>query len=334
MRHSKLIVWGAKFDTGHTHAFVHDAIVRAGEYLKIPTYWMDNRDNVPDEFFDDALIISEQWLVFANGISHKLPLRPTSTYLIHYLGNKGPVEGNPGAGMYLGKVGRLIDFRFATNWGVNGVEDKNYAYHFEKEKYTPINDGTSFFERGPEYDIFYSIWATDLLPNEINFDARLTPFKEPHYAFFGGTIREDNQEMFIPFVEECKKANIPFVYNSPWQNPLTVEQMRNAVVQSYLPLDARPQNHLANGYISCRSIKNISYGALCLTNSKETYDFFDQEVAYAPNTGELFHIAQKMQNDRRTKDLILNQMKKVKNKHTYVNRLYDMIAASEMAWQK
>jgi hypothetical protein len=334
MRHRKLIVWGAKFDTGHTHAFVHDAIVRAGEYLKIPTYWMDNRDNVPDDFFDDALIISEQWLVFANGISHKLPLRPTSTYLIHYLGNKGPVEGNPSAGMYLGKVGRLIDFRFATNWGINGIEDKNYAYRFEKEKYTQINDGTSFFEQGSEYDIFYSIWATDLLPNEINFDARLTPFKEPHYAFFGGTIREDNQEMFIPFVEECKKDNIPFVYNSPWQNPLTVEQMRNAVVQSYLPLDARPQNHLANGYISCRSIKNISYGSLCLTNSKETYDFFDQEVAYASDTGELFHVAQKMQKDHKTKDLILNQMKKVKNKHTYINRLYDMITASEMAWQK
>ena len=269
MRHSKIIVWGALFDTGHTHAFVHDAVVRAGEYLGISTYWLDNRHNLSDEFFDDALIISEQWLVFANVISNKLPLRPTSTYLIHYLGNRGPVEGNPGASMYVGKVGRLIDFRFANNWGVNGVEDKNYAYTFEKEKYTPINDGTSFFESGSDYDIFYSIWATDLLPNEINFDTRLTPFREPHYAFFGGTIREDNQEMFIPFIEECKKENIPFVYNSPWQNPLTIEQMRNAVVQSYLPLDARPNNHLANGYISCRSIKNISYGALCLTNSKE-----------------------------------------------------------------
>lgn len=334
MKHSKLIVWGSKFDTGHTHAFVHDAIVRAGNYLNIPTYWMDNRDNVSESFFDDALIISEQWLVFQNGMSNKLPLRPTSTYIIHYLGNKGPVEGNPGAGMYLDKVGRLIDFRFACNWGVNGVEDKNCAYHFEKEKYTPIGDETSFFEKGSEYDIFYSIWATDLLPNEINFDARLTSFREPKFAFFGGTIREDNHEVFVPFIEECKKENIPFVYNSPWQNPLSIEQMRNAVVQSYLPLDARPKNHLANGYISCRSIKNISYGALCLTNSKETYDFFEQEVAYASDTRELFHVARKMQDDQNTKNLILNQMKKTQSKHTYVNRLNDMITASEMAWQK
>jgi hypothetical protein len=37
-----------------------------------------------------------------------------------------------------------------------------------------------------------------------------------------------------------------------------------------------------------------------------------------------------MQDDPKTKDLILNQMKKIKDKHTYVNRLTDMITASEM----
>ncbi len=87
---------------------------------------------------------------------------------------------------------------------------------------------------------------------------------------------------------------------------------------------------MANGYISCRSIKNISYGALCLTNSKETYDFFDGEIAYAYNTEDLFYVAKEMQDDPKTKDLILNQMKKIKDKHTYVNRLTDMITASEM----
>jgi len=333
MRHKKIIIWGSKFDSGHTHAFVHEPLVRAAKYLGHPVFWLDNRDNCPDEFFDDSLIISEQWLVFANGLSNRLPLRPTSTYLIHYLGNKGPVEGNPGAEMYLGKVGRLIDYRFATNWGIDGVEDKNYAYKFEREKYTPISEH-SFFESGEKYDIFYSIWATDLMPSDINFETRLVPFKEPKYAFFGGTIREDNQEMFIPFIEECKKNNIPFVYNTPWQNPLTIEQIFNAVLFSYLPLDVRPRNHLANGYISCRSIKNISYGALCLTNSKQTYDFFDQEVAYSSDPAELFYIAKDMQDNPKTKDLILNQMKKVKDKHTYVNRLQDMITASEMTWQK
>ena len=56
----------------------------------------------------------------------------------------------------------------------------------------------------------------------------------------------------------------------------------------------------------------------------------DQEVAYAENPADLFYVAKAMQDDPRTKDLILNQMRKVKEKHTYVNRLKDMIAAAEM----
>jgi hypothetical protein len=330
MKHKKIIVWGAKMDTGHTHAFVHHAIVRAAEYLSIPVYWLDNRDNLDESFFDDSLIISEQWLVFQNGVSNKLPLRPTSTYIIHYLGNKGRVEGNPGAEMYLGKVKKLIDFRFACNWGIDGVTDKNWSYAFDEELYIPINDGTSFYDFGSTYDRFYSIWATDILPNEIDFDTRFTPFKEPKYAFFGGTIREDNKDVFLPFIGACEKEKIPFVYNSPWENPLTIEQIRKAVIESYLPLDVRPQNHLKNCYISCRSIKNVSYGALGLTNSKSTYDFFDGEIAYAENSSDLLYIAKEMQENPKTKDLILNQMKKVKEKHTYVNRLNDMIAASEL----
>ena len=39
-------------------------------------------------------------------------------------------------------------------------------------------------------DIFYSIWATDLLPNEIDFEKRFTPWKEPKYASFGGSITQ------------------------------------------------------------------------------------------------------------------------------------------------
>lgn len=326
-KYKKIIVWGALPDTGHTHSFIHGAIVRAALAMGIECHWLDNRHIVSKNFFDDALVITEQWLVFANGNSDKLPLNKSSCYLVHYLGNKGQVEGNPGASMYLGKVGKLIDFRFASNWGIDGVPDKNYAYKFEREKYEALSD-FSFYEKGQEYDNLYSIWGTDLLPNEIDFDSRFTP--QRRQAFFCGTIREDNQGMFIPFIQKCKDNEIPFVYNSPWNNPLPTEKVREWVVSSLLPLDCRPANHLANGYIACRTIKNISYGALGMTNSKVIYDLFDGEIAYAANSGDLFDVAIEMQNDPKTKDLILNQMKKIKEHHTYINRVQDMITAAEI----
>ena len=295
--------------------------------MGIETYWLDNRDNLDDTFFDDAIIITEQWLVFANGNSNRLPLRKSSCYLVHYLGNKGPVEGNPGASMYLDKVGKLIDFRFASNWGIDGVPDKNYAYKFEPEKYQRVSD-TAYYQKDSDYDKYYDIWATDLLPNEFDFEARFT--EQRSQAFFCGTIREDNAPTFEGFINKCKEHDIPFIYSTPYQRQLTTEEVRTNVVHSLLPLDCRPPNHIANGYIACRAIKNISYGALGLTNSKHTYDLFDGEIAYAPTTGELFDVAMKMQSDPKTKDLILNQMRKIQEKHTYINRVNDIITAAEI----
>jgi len=326
-KYKKIIVWGAKLDTGHTHGFIHEAIVRAAKFMEIETYWLDNRDNVSDEFFDDSIIITEQWLAFANGNSNRLPLRKSSCYLVHYLGNKGPVEGNPGASMYLGKVGKLIDFRFASNWGIDGIVDKNYAYKFEPEKYQKIGD-TSYYESGTEYDNYYDIWATDLLPYEFDFEARFT--EQKRQAFFCGTIREDNYPAFEPFIKKCEEHQIPFLYSTPYQRQLTTEEIRTNVVQSLLPLDCRPPNHIANGYIACRAIKNISYGALGLTNSKHTYDLFDREIAYADNTADLFDVAIQMQSDPKTKQLIMNQMLKIQARHTYINRVQDIITAAEI----
>jgi hypothetical protein len=67
-----------------------------------------------------------------------------------------------------------------------------------------------------------------------------------------------------------------------------------------------------------------------MTNSKETYEFFEGDCAYAADSGDLFDVALEMQKDEKTKDKILNQMKRVKENHTYINRLKDMIIASEM----
>jgi hypothetical protein len=329
MKFSKLIVWGAKLDTGHTHGFIHEACVRASKYLGIDTYWLDNRDNIDKTFFDEALVLTEQWLAFQNPISNKLPINSSATYVVHYLGNRGNVEGNPGAQMYLGKVKKLIDYRFNSKygWGNNGVEDKNYKYSFEPEKYQKISN-VSFYEVGKEYDNLYSIWATDLLPHEINFNDRFSQLEKR--AFFCGTIRDDNKPLFINFAQKCKNHDVPFLYSSPWEKQLSVNQIRQMVKTSLLPLDIRPNNHLANGYIACRPIKNVSYGGLPITNSSAIRDFFNNDCAYAEDSGDLFDIAIEMQKDPRTKDLILNHMSKIQKEHTYINRIKDIIAAAEI----
>jgi hypothetical protein len=133
----------------------------------------------------------------------------------------------------------------------------------------------------------------------------------------------------MPFIQECEKNNIQFAYNNSHQSPVTHQQLKKWVLESFIPLDIRPKNHLANNYVPDRLMKNVSYGQLPITNSKAAYDFFDGDAAYSSDTAELFHIAKEMQENPKTKDRILNQMKKVKEYHTFVNRLKDIIYIAE-----
>jgi hypothetical protein len=337
MKHKKIIVWGVKPDTGHTHTNIHSAFYRASQYLGLEVYWLDDRDNVDPSFFDDSLILSEHSIATTHPLSRNLPLRKTSTYIMNQLGNKkdAPAPG-PGANFYLGKVGRIIDFRFRFDWS-----NEHYEYKFEPEKYTPVNDDKiSFIEFGKncgqEYDNYYSLWATDLLPNEINFEDRFTPWEEPKYAFFSGTIRKqnnqgDNYDIFMRFINACNKNNVQFRFYDIWSNPsMNPIDLKNHSLRAFLSVELRAHDLIKSRYVPCRNFKNISYGQLAMTNCLGAYEFFDREIAYHEDPYELFSVAYEMRLNPKTKDLILNQMKKVKEKHTHVHRIRDFIAISNM----
>jgi len=325
-KHKKIIVWGAKPDTGHTHSFTHGAFVRGATYLQEQVYWLDDRDNVDPSFFDDSLILSEHWIATTHPMSSRLPLRKTSTYVMHCLSNKKNNRTTKlGIEHYRDNVGKIIDLRFANNWC-----DDYWEYKFEPQNLIAINDKISYLEKGSEQDNIYTMWATDLMPNEIDFESRNTNWIEPKHAFFSGTIREDNYDQFEPFIRACKENNMKLYYNNVWQNVLSIENLKKSTLDAFLALELRPKFHVNNGYISCRIFKIISYGQMGMTNSRSVYDFFDGEIAFHEDPYQLFHVAAEMRKDPKTRDLILNQMKKVKEKHTYASRMKDIITACEM----
>lgn len=320
MKPKKIIVWGHKLDTGHTHSYVHLGFYRAAQFMNYESYWLDNRDNVDESFFDDALVISEQWAVFANGNSNKLPLNKNASYVINYLGNKGEVEGNPGANLYLGKVKKLIEMRFACNW----FNDKNWDYAFEPEKYIELQKKTSYLEKQKEYDILYSFWASDLLPSE--FDYSYCDRPRENRAFFIGTIRPDNEYLFQPFAKACDENKIPFVWSNPWKKPLSIMEMREEISKSLYTPDFRPGDTALGGYVSCRTFKNFSYGNWASTNSKSVYEFYDGMIPFSIDTYELFYKMKEKIDDRKT---LHDMMKFVQSNHTFVNRIDVMLKSLE-----
>lgn len=316
MNIKKIIIWGHKLDTGHTHSYVHHGFYRAAKFMGFDAYWLDNRDNVDESIFDDALVISEQWAVFSNGNSNKMPFNKKAVYVVNYVGNKENVENNPGVNLYLGRVKRLIEMRFSCDWG----DDKNWEYTFEPKDYIELQEKTSYLEKTVDYDILYSFWATDLLPNE--FDESYCNRQRENRAFFVGTIRPDNEYLFHPFAKACQENNVEFMWSNPWNNALSIEQTREEISKSAYTPDFRPGYTATGGYVSCRTFKNFSYGNWPSTNSKKVYEFYDGNIPFSEDTYEIFFKIKEKIDDRKT---LHNMMKLVQSNHTFVNRINVML---------
>ena len=318
----KVIIWGYPLYS-HTHSYIHNGYYRAFKSLGYETHWIsDNQKNID---FNNSLIITEHFA------SRDLPIVDSSTYFVHYLGNKNDYHKH-----YLGRAGRLIDLRYnANNW-----HDKNYDYDLDREAVEKISEGT-YYEGKNElgYEVAYTTWATDLLPDEINMDDRfIQREKRIHYI---GTVGGGRGGLFnclkapdyydtvphiMPFYDECVNNGVEFITNCPWDNPLDDETVKKLIQKSLLAPDFRHDAMLDWGYIPCRVMKNISYGQLGITNSKAVYDFFKGKVLYSNDGKELFNIGIENMNNY---DLIKEQMEMVRNEHTYINRAKDLIKIYE-----
>lgn len=324
---NKVIIWGFPLHT-HTHSYIHAGWVKAFKSLGYETHWFHNDDYPIDFDYSNTLFISEGY------VDDKIPINDSSIYFIHICTKPE---------MYIGKVKRLIEIRYL----VNEIIDYNYSYKLDKSECIKLSDSTYYqklYNNGGlrkycsnpipmEYECIYTCWATDLLPEEINFDNMYNKRENKIYWF--GSYNERNCQELRLFMEEAKKNNIEIVYNDPWYNPKSFEEVEQYTKKSILSPDIRSSGdpnkimigeigtcHKFIGYIPCRILKAISYGHLGITNSKAVYNLLDKKVIYNNNESQLFHDSMKEINNY---ELIKQQMEIVKNKHTFVNRIQDLL---------
>lgn len=323
MNNQKVIIWGYPLNS-HTHSYIHGAWYKTFKYLGYDTYWFHD-DNYPVNFdYNNSIFITE-------GYAEKnIPLVKSSTYFVHICIN--PQK-------YLEKECRLIDIRF----NVNQINDCNYSYEFDKNSTIKIDEVSFYdkcandsvlsdkFKKGiSKYEALYLSWATDLLPEEFNYDDRFLSREKRVYHI--GSISESNINEIQKFGKAVQENNIEFVHINPWLNPVTWDEVKNLTQKSYIAPDLRGSamraeingkvdtgaNHKLIGYIPCRIFKNISYGQIGATNSKAVKDLLNDFVIYNDDEYQLFYDTDKKKNDT---NYILDQMKFVQKYHTYVNRV-------------
>jgi hypothetical protein len=98
--------------------------------------------------------------------------------------------------------------------------------------------------------------------------------------------------------------------------------MRQLMQKSFLSPDLRNATHAAWGTKTCRIFKSISYGQLGLTNAPKLAEFAGPLVICRENIDELFEEGLRLRED---KGRIIQQMRYVKEHHTYANRINGLL---------
>ena len=303
----KIIFW-VENKPYQTFSYIYIGMRKAFEKFGYKTYW-----------FSDEFSPSQTEFDYSNSV--------------FFIDNQGPLDWNvpiidsgiyfaydkfTNVNKYLDKVKCLINYRVAE---------------FKKpipddDRYVEIEKGVVFDTQATEpYNVVYISWATNLMPEEIDFDW-VNKERNNEYNFVG-TIhapRLNAEPLHQQFIEIVKNKGIPFNHYDPNVNPATDKDHISILQKSMFVPDFRPQEQKENWYVPCRILKAISYGCLAVSDSPYLKHFIDDSILTSENSQEIFDIGIKNQNN---KELILHQMEIIKKEHTYLNRVKGIIKIIE-----
>lgn len=287
----KFVAFGCKNNS--THGYIHYAYKRAFESLGWESHWIDN-DDVNDFDFSDSLILT------LGGWDSKLPVRKDCKYILHNCDNNKYSD-------VLDKS--LILQVFTTDVYDRDVEKIEDFVYYQKDK----NWGTH---------VLYQPWATDYLPNEIKEIDKLNFSDEKNVNWVGSIWNDAGQGNFNQIEElnlSLSKRGLLFR-----QIKTDYDDNKRVINDSYISPALQGQWQCDKGYIPCRIFKNISYGEFGITNSKYVSELFQDMIVYDSDIDSMVHKALEKRS-KITINELNNQIKFVRDKHTYINRIENIL---------
>jgi hypothetical protein len=299
--YKKVIIWGHKFSHYNTFSHIHSSYHKAFKSMGYDTYWFDNDDvkKLANFDFEGSLFFTEAQ------VDQKIPLIKNATYILHHCNND----------KYLETGCTVINLCNYVKYCEEGI-----SFNYKDSGNTVEKIGDLFFY-DKNANAMYQPWATDLLPDEIKEeDACLFDHlkKEINYI---GSIWQENIDQMKPFMKACKDNKKRF---KKYRGGISDEDNRRLIRKSYIAPDIRGEWHKECGYIPCRIFKNISYGQVTGINSIHVYENFEKWVAYSDDTYELFNACVE-KSKTMSKATIQESMRFIKNKHTYINRINNIL---------
>ena len=283
----KIIIWGHYPLHSSTHGYIHDTYFKAFESLGHDVMWVSNEDHLID--YTGAVFFVE------DSQKSAMPVRPDCKYITHHVDTKYFTD-------------RGVPFENVLKLG-NCIRN---TVHFEK-----VEDLCHWDE---STRTLYQTWGTDLLPNEINVDDHIQFDESNQYINYVGMMYEQGP-YWIEFFAHCAHKDRKEV--KLYTQSVSHQENRMMIRSSYICPDFRSDWHLQCGYIPCRIQKNISYGRVQGTNSPFIKEAFGDYVVYGGTPETLYHNL--IDAERGGKINMKEAMQFIKDKHTYINRINNIL---------
>lgn len=285
----KIIVWGHKLHT-HTHSYIHSSYYNTFKYLGHEVYWIDIDDRVEESFFKNSVVFSE------GRNFETIPVIKGNKYITHH-----------------------ADENF---FHTNDIPEESVLritnYIEESEKFERINDLAHYDSSNRT---LYQSWATNLLPGQIEPDSVYSIGEEHQNKIdYVGSLYEESLTEAFDLARELKKLNFFFALH----RNMSDDQNQDIIRKTLVSLDIRARHHKEVGYIPCRIFKNISYGRVTGTNSKNVKRIFGDHVVYDDNVITLFYRLL-LEENTTSKQKRKDSVKFIKDNHTFVNRAENIL---------
>lgn len=279
-------LWGWPLHS-HTHSYIHNGFFRAAQHLGLVTVWLDNVEGGGANLPPNTLFITEAQ------VDSFIPLRDDCFYALHNCGSK-----------YQGlKVVSIQCLLLNTQGDV--FLDKPWLVRDKAALFMP--------------------WATDLLPHEI--DANMASLESLQNA------RGDDAQFVGYYIEDpwrraerhlrSKRISLVKCGGYGLQNVSVQENMKRIQSGRIAPA-LQSEEQIQRGYLPCRILKNISYGALGITNNPHVHRLFGNLSSLLVTGSSVEDALDKGLEATMNVEHQRALMGFIRDNHTYINRLHEI----------
>lgn len=182
---------------------------------------------------------------------------------------------------------------------------------------------------GETFLSFHSLWASDLLPMEIEANmqqAHVFENNKDNPIFHVGTF----SKTWSSFKNVCDRHHVPIChYESEsdlqeWECPVRGSKMLSQ--NSKFCVSLQDADEIICKYIPCSVFRHIGFGRMVMTNNYYVFQTFSRQLIYGKNVEDVFQKAmafERTDNPEKMKRL-LPLMATVRDHHTYINRIQSL----------